>query len=129
MSMCMWLYIESTGICMAHQAAKGSSVFSCFAGFDHYVQSHSTKALHMGAHCPFTGYHAACPPPSLVKAYNCECDSYEFNGGDDHNSCSLIHLSTKISIYTEPSTPEELQQVTNSTSELFAIAYGQIESA
>lgn len=119
--------------CIIEKVKNGSSLFDCYSAYRNYMGGHSVKSIHLGHHCPLTGYHQACPGPDGPRAYDCVCTNkyvkpnpwrpYENLPGRE---CAMVHLSTNSEAYKADRyvyNPKDRRDALDSVSELWTVSH------
>lgn len=128
--------------CLVQRAKEYKSVLTCYGSYRYERAAHSIKSFHLGTMCPLTGYHQACPAPSVPRALDCACPTFDLDAKPQgwpyavpaavgKLKCALFHLSTNPDTFADPSErhhdlkPAEVPRMLEEDNELFRVLYGQ----
>ena len=134
---------SSTKDCVISQAKAKKTVFSCYGSYRFERAGHSIKSFHLGTMCPLTGYHQACPAPSVPRALDCACPNFDVDSKIKNWAypvpaeagtfkCALFHLSTNPDTFNDPSErhhdlkPEQVTEMQKEDCELKKVLYGSV---
>ena len=128
--------------CLVERAKERKSILSCYGSYRYERAGHSIKSFHLGTMCPLTGYHQACPAPSVPRALDCGCPTFDLDAKPQgwpfpvpavvsKLKCALFHLSTNPDTFDDPSErhhdikPAEVPRMIKEDNELIHVLYGQ----